>query len=141
MARPKTKNYKKEICKQLSLGKPIQDVLNPEKEDYVPVLWEQVVTWLKTDELFRLDYDQSRIFGADYLADEMLGLVRELKDDPKKAPSIKAAMEILKWQTMVRNSKYSERTIQETKTSGPMDPQKVKAEKDRLVEELKLVKK
>ena len=80
------------------------------------------------------------MYGADYLADDMLGLVKLLKDNPKNAPAVKAAMDIFKWQTMVRNSKYSERIVQETKTSGPQDPEKVRTEIERLKKELRLVK-
>lgn len=151
MARPKTKFHKQEICRQLALGSAIQDILMERRVDPQTGLlvelqrpdmpeWQEVVGWLKTDELFLADYEQARVFGADYLADRMIQLVEELRDDPKKAPAVKAAMEILKWQTMVRNSKYSERTIQETKTTGPMDPEKVKSEIKRLERDLKIVK-
>lgn len=150
MARPKTKFHKQEICRLLALGEPIQKILmeRVESEDggWVELqrpdmpAWEEVVGWLKADEVFLADYEQARVFGADYLADRMIQLVDELRTDPKRAPAVKAAMEILKWQTMVRNSKYSERTIQETKTTGPMDQQKVQAEIKRIERELKIVK-
>ena len=140
MARPKTKEHKKEILRQISLGIPIQEVLNEDNPNHVPVLWEDVVSWFKTDEVFRGDWEQARVYGADYLADDMLGLVKLLKDNPKNAPAVKAAMDILKWQTMVRNSKYSERIVQETKTTGPQDPEKVRTEIERLKKELRLVK-
>lgn len=150
MARPKTKFHKQEICRLLALGEPIQKilmekVLNEAGESVelqrpdMPA-WEEVVGWLKSDEVFLADYEQARVFGADYLADRMISLVDDLRADPKKAPAVKAAMEILKWQTMVRNSKYSERSIQEVKTTGPMDPEKVRSETKRLERELKIVK-
>lgn len=142
MARPKTKNFKKIICSRLAHGETIQAILaDPE---YIKLQgwpnWDDVCHWLKTDELFALDYEQSRIFGADYIADEMLSLVKILKENPKLSPAVRAAMEIMKWQTMVRNPKYSERYTQEIKTSGPLDPDKVRAEAARLKQELKLVK-
>lgn len=147
MARPKTKGIKQEICRLIALGIPIQSILmdeDPETKETTPKAgmpsWEIIVSWLKTDELFRLDYEQARVFGADYLADRMLSLLDELRADPKKAPAVKAAMEVLKWQTMVRNSKYSERNIVETKLTGPMEPEKVTAEIRRIEKELKLVK-
>lgn len=142
MARPKTKDIKKIICSQLAHGIPIQDILSNEDNKKMQgwPTWDDVCHWLKTDELFQLDYEQSRIFGADYVADKMLGLIDYLKADNKRAAAVRAAMEIMKWQTMVRNPKYSERTIQETKTQGPMDPEKVANEIKRLKGELKVVK-
>lgn len=142
MARPKTKDIKKIICSQLAHGVPIQDILSNEDNKKMQgwPSWDDVCYWLKTDELFQLDYEQSRIFGADYVADKMLGLIDYLKQDPKRAAAVRAAMEIMKWQTMVRNPKYSERTITETKPQGPMDPQKVADEIRRLKTDLKVVK-
>ena len=159
MARPKTKLFKQVICRYLGLGVPIQIILDGKKvlKEGEEILmhddisqyrrmqgwpdWETVIHWLGEDNVFKVDYDEARVYGADYLADDMLGLIQMLKEDPKKAPAVKAAMEILKWQTMVRNSKYSERIIQETKNSAPADPHKVAQEIDRLERELRIVKK
>src|SRR5882672_321235 len=140
MAKPKTKPIKQEICRLLALGNPIQNILENDIIKYPDKMimpsWDNVVEWIKSDELFRNDYEQARIYGADYLADDMLCLVKMLRDDPKKAPAARAAMEILKWQTMVRNSKYSEKIVQETKNVGPLDPDKVREEIARLQKEL-----
>lgn len=160
MAKPKTKQFKQEICRQMALGIPIQKILNPDPPlirqldldgeitlvpdpDFVPPEmpdWNMVVEWLKNDPVFQVDFEVARKYGATYLADEMLGLVKMLRDNPKNAPAVKAAMEVLKWQSAMRDPKFNERLVIEQKTDGPMDPEKVRTEMEAIKKELKLVK-
>lgn len=154
------KSVKKHICEELAHGKPIQKILKPDvpplKNDrgviqrdeaglplpdldwVAPDLpdWNLVVQWLKEDEVFRSDYDHAMKYGAAYLADEMLLLKDMLLKDPKSAPAFKAAMDMIKWATMIRDPKYSERTIQEIKNSVPQDAEVVSARIKQLREEL-----
>lgn len=155
------KAVRKHILEELAHGKPIQLILNPpvpmvEKNigkglqqkiaivpdpDYVkPDLpdWNMVVQWLKDDEEFRLAYEHALKYGAAYLADEMLVLKDRLLLDPKSAPAYKAAMDMIKWATMIRDPKYSERTIQEFKNTTPQDPGVVTARIRQLEQELGL---
>ena len=120
----------------MALGVPIQTILQAEG---MPE-WNDVVDWLKTDEVFAIDFEVARKYGATYLADEMLGLVRMLKENPKNAPAVKAAMDVLKWQSAMRDPKFNEKIVVEQKTDGPKDPEQVRAEMDRIKKELKLVK-
>ena len=154
------KVVKKHICEELAHGKPIQLILSPpvppKKEkggkivrddegnplpdpDWVkPDLpdWNSVVQWLKDDEVFRADYEHAMKYGAAYLADEMLVLKDRLLNDPKSAPAFKAAMDMIKWATMIRDPKYSERTIQEIKNNQPQDAEVVNARIKQLEDEL-----
>jgi len=156
------KAVRKHICEELAHGRPIQLILNPpcpqhevteyddmtgaphkvlvNDPDWVkPDLpdWNMVVEWLR-DEEFRRDYEHAMKFGAAYLADEMLVLKDRLLLDPKSAPAYKAAMDMIKWATMIRDPKYSERTIQEIKNTTPQDPNVVQARIRQLEEELGL---
>ena len=141
----------------MALGVPIQTILNPphpmlRDEDTGELYpdpnwvrpdmpeWNDVVEWLKNDAVFAVDFEVARKYGATYLADEMLGLVKMLKDNPKNAPAVKAAMDVLKWQSAMRDPKFNERVVLEQKSEGPMDPESVKAEMTRIKKELKLVK-
>lgn len=155
------KSVKKYICEELAHGKPVQTILDPPadfikdargrivlgEETREPMLdpdwvcpdlpdWNTVVQWLKDDEVFRSDYEHSMKFGAAYLADEMLILKDKLLRDPKSAPAYKAAMDMIKWATMIRDPKYSERTIQEIKNNIPQDGEVVLARIKQLKEEL-----
>ena len=98
--------------------------------------WNIVVAWLKADEEFRAGYEHAMKYGAAYLADEMLILKDKLLLDPKSAPAYKAAMDMIKWATMIRDPKYSERTIQEIKNTTPQDATVVQARIKQLEEEL-----
>lgn len=153
------KVVKKHICEELAHGKPIQQILKPpvppkkvngkiqydEDGDEIPDPnwvkpdlpdWNNVVQWLKDDEVFRADYEHAMKYGAAYLADEMLMLKDRLLKDPKSAPAFKVAMEMLKTAAMWRDSKYSERTIQEIKNSVPADAEVTLARIKQLEEEL-----
>jgi len=153
------KAVKKHICEELAHGQPIQRILKPEPPmvektigkgarqttamvqdpDWVkPDLpdWNMVVQWLKDDEEFRAGYEHAMKYGAAYLADEMLILKDKLLLDPKSAPAYKAAMDMIKWATMIRDPKYSERTIQEIKNTAPQDSVVVQARIKQLEEEL-----
>ena len=155
------KSVKKHICEQLAHGQPVQRILNPpptqiEVTEYDDITgervlrmvndpdwvkpdlpdWNIVVQWLKDDEEFRGDYEHAMKFGAAYLADEMLVLKDRLLLDPKSAPAYKAAMDMIKWATMIRDPKYSERTIQEIRNTTPQDPHVVQARIRQLEEEL-----
>lgn len=156
------KAVRKHICEELAHGRPIQLILNPpcpqhevteydemtgaprkvlvNDPDWVkPDLpdWNMVVEWLR-DEEFRRDYEHAMKFGAAYLADEMLVLKDKLLLDPKSAPAYKAAMDMIKWATMIRDPKYSERTIQEIKNTTPQEANVVQARIKQLEEELGL---
>lgn len=154
------KAVKKHLCEELAHGKPIQLILKPPvppkkdgkgrilrdeeglplpDDDWVaPDLpdWNLVVQWLKEDEVFRSEYEHAMKYGATYLADEMLVLKDKLLNDPKSAPAYKAAMDMIKWATMIRDPKYSERTIQEIKNNIPQDADVVSARIKQLRDEL-----
>lgn len=150
------KAVKQHILEELAHGQPIQRILKPEppmvwgvdaeghkalvpEQDWVkPDLpdWNIVVLWLKADEEFRAGYEHAMKYGAAYLADEMLILKDKLLLDPKSAPAYKAAMDMIKWATMIRDPKYSERTIQEIKNTAPQDAGVVQARIKQLEEEL-----
>ena len=137
------KAVKKHILEELAHGKPVQEILNPpaplNDPDWVkPDLpdWNLVVQWLKEDEEFRGAYEHAMKYGAAYLADEMLMLKERLLQDPKSATAYKTAMDMIKWATMIRDPKYSERTIQEIKNTTPQDAEVVKAKVEQLREEL-----
>lgn len=150
------KAVKQHILEELAHGQPIQRILSPQPplvvgvneqgekamvpdEDWVkPDLpdWNIVVQWLKADEEFRAGYEHAMKYGAAYLADEMLLLKDKLLLDPKSAPAYKAAMDMIKWATMIRDPKYSERTIQEIKNTTPQDVTVVQARIKQLEEEL-----
>lgn len=154
------KVVKKHICEELAHGRPIQLILSPAvppkkdkngkivrdeegeplpDDDWVkPDLpdWNAVVQWLKDDEVFRADYEHAMKYGATYLADELLVLKDKLLKDPKSAPAYKVCMEMLKTSAMWRDSKYSERTIQEIKNSTPQDAEVISARIKQLEEEL-----
>ena len=151
------KAVRKHICEELAHGKPIQLILKPQppmvwgvneegEKALVPDMdwvrpdlpdWNMVVEWLR-DEEFRRDYEHAMKFGAAYLADEMLVLKDKLLLDPKSAPAYKAAMDMIKWATMIRDPKYSERTIQEIKNTTPQEANVVQARIKQLEEELGL---
>lgn len=151
------KAVRKHICEELAHGRPIQLILNPPvpmvwgvNEDgekaLVPDMdwvkpdlpdWNMVVEWLR-DEEYRKEYEHAMKFGAAYLADEMLVLKDKLLLDPKSAPAYKAAMDMIKWATMIRDPKYSERTIQEIKNTTPQEANVVQARIKQLEEELGL---
>jgi len=151
------KAVKKHICEQLAHGVPIQLILSPVaplietayQEDGTPILkpdpawvkpdlpdWNLVVQWLKDDEQFRGDYEHALKYGAAYLADEMLILKNKVIQDPKSATAYKTAMDMIKWATMIRDPKYSERTIQEIKNNVPQDAETVASKIKALREEL-----
>lgn len=155
------KSVKKHICEELAHGKPIQLILKPpvppkkvngkivrdEEGEIVPDPdwvqpdlpdWNNVVQWLKEDEVFRSEYDHALKYGAVYLADEMLVLKDKLLLDPKSAPAYKCAMDMIKVSAMWRDPKYSERTIQEIKNSIPQDADVVAARIKQLRQELGL---
>lgn len=151
------KAVRKHICEELAHGRPIQLILNPPvpqvwgvNEDgekaLVPDMdwvkpdlpdWNMVVEWLR-DEEYRKEYEHAMKFGAAYLADEMLVLKDKLLLDPKSAPAYKAAMDMIKWATMIRDPKYSERTIQEIKNTTPQEANVVQARIKQLEDELGL---
>ena len=134
------KAVKKHICEELAHGKPVQTILKPvvPEGDPKPDLpdWNIVVQWLKEDEVFRSDYEHAMKYGAAYLADEMLILKDRVIANPKDAPALKAAMDMIKWATMIRDPKYSERTIQEIKNTTPQDAEVIAARIKQLREEL-----
>lgn len=140
------KAVKKHILERLAHGEAIQVILNPQPPmvkhtiggetvfvpdpDWVkPDLpdWNLVIQWMKDDEGFRVDYEQSFKYGGMYLADYMLVLKDELLKNPKAAPAYKAAMEMVRMSAMWRDSKYSERTINEVKNTTPQDAEHVLA--------------
>ena len=125
------KAVKKHICEELAHGKPVQTILKPPVPagDPQPDLpdWNIVVQWLKEDEVFRSDYEHAMKYGATYLADEMLLLKDRVIANPKDAPALKAAMDMIKWATMIRDPKYSERTMLEIKNNIPQDAEVVAA--------------
>ena len=152
------KLVKKYICDELSHGRPLQHILNPAPpqvqigvEDGQPIYiddpdwkkpalpkWTVVVAWLGEDEEFAHAFEVAEKYGAKWLADEMLVLKDKVKSDPRNATAYRTAMEMIKWATMIRDPKYSERTIQEIKNTTPRDPLEVKARIAQIEEELGL---
>lgn len=141
------KSVKKHICEELAHGKPIQLILGPlaplidgkPDPDFVkPDLpdWNVVVQWLKDDEVFRSDYDHAMMYGAKYMADEMMILKDKVINDPKSASAYKVAMEMIKTSAMWRDPKYSERTIQEVRNMTPQDSEVILARIKQLWDEL-----
>lgn len=160
------KSVKKHICEELAHGKPIQLILSPPHPKIeVPIDkrvkdgltkeipdpdwtkpdlpdWNIVVQWLKDDEVFRNDYDHAMMYGAKYMADEMMILKDQVISDPRNASAYKVAMEMIKTSAMWRDPKYSERTIQEVRNTTPQDAEviaaRIKQLKDELQKELGL---
>ena len=150
------KGVKKYILEEVAHGRPIQLVLHPkppqikafdpegteilvdDPEWIRPELpdWVTVVRWLGEDEAFAHDFSLAEKYGAKWLADEMLELKEKVKSDPRNAMAYRTAMEMIKWSTMIRDPKYSERTVQEVKNSTPSDPDVVRAKIRQLEEEL-----
>lgn len=154
------KSVKKHICEELAHGKPIQLILSPrhptvevpvdkrvkdgptkeipDPEWVKPDLpdWNIVVQWLKDDEVFRNDYDHAMMYGAKYMADEMMILKDQVISDPRNASAYKVAMEMIKTSAMWRDPKYSERTIQEVRNTTPQDADVIAARIKQLRDEL-----
>lgn len=139
MRKPKvefTKAIADEICDQISLGKPIQQILD---KPGMPT-WMTVTRHLRTNDTFREQYELARVQQADYLADQMLSYVEKAAADPKGANGYKVAAEILRWQAMVRSPrKYSDRLIQENQTTPPAAQETIIKEIQQLQKELGIV--
>lgn len=147
------KTVKKHICDRLAHGEPIQTILNPQPkiirydDDKEPVYdpdfvkpdlpdWNMVVEWLRNDQQFLADWEHARKMGAAFLADEMMTLKDRVLKDPKNASAYKVAMEMVKTAAMWGDPKYSERTIQELKSTTPQSMEEVSARIKQLEEEL-----
>src|SRR5215510_14240329 len=123
------------ICERIALGETILKIAGTEG---MPCR-KTIYNWLAKHEEFREKMAIARQYQADSHADEMYGLLDELKSNPKDANAIRVQADILKWQAMVRAPrKYGELIRQEVKVDAPLSPEQAEARIRQLEQELGL---
>lgn len=125
-----------EICELVAVGKTLKQAL--EQVGYLAPSLNTVYKWLDQFPEFREKYERARQLQADVHADDMLELGQRAATDPKAAPGLKVAADILKWQAEVRNKTRYGKAIEEN-NKKPMDPAKIREEIKRLETELGIV--
>jgi len=120
------------ICERIALGDPLQVICVGEG---MPTI-KQVQAWVVKYAKFREMYDQARILQADYLADEALVIVAEMRRTPTKAPALKAAADLLAKQAEWRSPRKYGPKMDLTVTERAKTPDEIKAEILRLRTEL-----
>lgn len=120
------------ICESISIGKPLQAICTGEDMPTVP----QVIRWIRKYAKFGELYEQARVLQADYLADEALVIVQEMRANPGRAPALKAAADLLAKQAEWRSPRKYGPRMDLTMTERPKTPDEIKAEIGRLRTEL-----
>lgn len=120
------------ICERISLGEALQEIC---KGDDMPTV-AQVHRWLRRYARFEELYEQARLLQADYLADEMLVLVKEIRANPTKSSALRAAADLLAKQAEWRNVRKYGSKIDMNITERPKSPDEIRAEIERLRTEL-----
>src|SRR5262245_45318474 len=121
------------ICERIALGETVLKIAGTEG---VPCR-KTIYNWLTKHEEFREKMATARQYQADSHADEMYGLLDELKSNPKDANAIRVQADILKWQAMVRAPrKYGELIRQEVKVDAPPSGEQAAARIKQLEQEL-----
>lgn len=126
-----------EICICIIHGKTLEQALK-DVGYFAPTL-NTVYKWLELHADFREKYDRARQLQADIHADKMLEMAQDVLTKPTAAAAYRVAVDILKWQSEVRNrGKYGPKSDDAGKNK-PLDPTKLKAEIKRLEKELGVV--
>jgi len=120
------------ICERIALGEPLQKICVGED---MPTI-KHVQMWLRKFAKFSELYDQARILQADYLADEALVIVAEMRASPTKAAALKAAADLLAKQAEWRSPRKYGPKMDLTVTERAKTPDEIKAEILRLRTEL-----
>lgn len=120
------------ICERIATGEPLQAICVGDEWPTVT----QVTKWLMKYAKFEEMYEQARIMQADYLADERLVLLQEMRRNPTKAAALKAASDLLAKQTEWLNPRKYGPKMDLNVTERAKTPDEIKAEIARLREEL-----
>ena len=134
---PKRIEYSKEIaeqiCELVALNTPIQHIAKMEDMPCAKTIYN----WLQRHDDFRRQMEVARGFQADYQADEMLTLLKELDEKPNQAHAIRVKADILRWQAGVRAPrKYGELVRQQISVEAPKSPEEAEARIRQLEQEL-----
>lgn len=114
------------ICQQIAIGQPLQEIC---KSPEMPTV-TQVQAWVRKYAKFTEMYEQARSLQADYLADEMLMLVKEMRSttQPGRASALRAAADLLAKQAEWRAPRKYGPKMDITMTDRPKTPDEIKAE-------------
>lgn len=129
-----TNRIASDICENIVRGMSLEEALAE-----IGFLAPTVVTvykWLDLYPEFREKYERARQLQADMQADRMLEMARDVLKDPKASTAYRVAVDILKWQSAVRNPNKYGKAIEESGKNKPLDPAKLRAEIKRLEQEL-----
>ena len=115
-----------EICRLLSNGVTLiamtgaKSGTKPDTKPYPGIPdYSTVMRWLDKYPEFRDSYARARDQQADFYADEVADLGRQVLINPKDSNAYRVAGDLLKWQAMIRAPRrYSERMHQTLEHSG-----------------------
>ena len=135
-----TPRFANQLCEYIAEGLTLKQAIA--KIGYLAPTIVTTFRWLDQYPEFREKYERARQLQADVHADDMLELgqvaVLASENNPKAAPGLKVAADILKWQAEVRNKVRYGKAIEEN-NKKPMDPAKIREEIKRLETELGIV--
>jgi hypothetical protein len=122
------------LCRLIAIGQPLQQIC---AEPRMPTV-TQVQAWVRKFPKFKEMYEEARALQADYLADEMLMLVKEMRTttQPGRASALRAAADLLAKQAEWRAPRKYGPKMDITMNDRPKTPDEIKAEIIRLRTEL-----
>lgn len=122
------------LCRLIAIGQPLQQIC---AEPGMPTV-TQIQGWVRKFPKFREMYEEARALQADYLADEMLMLVKEMRTttQPGRASALRAAADLLAKQAEWRAPRKYGPKMDLTVNDRPKTPDEIKAEIIRLRVEL-----
>lgn len=123
-----------DICKQIALNQPLQAIC---AKPGMPTV-TQVQAWLLKFPQFMELHEKARALQGDYIADEMLMIVHELRTTttPGRAGALRAAADLLAKQAEWRSPRKYGPKMDLTMNERPKTPDEIKAEIARLRLEL-----
>lgn len=123
-----------DICRQIAIGQPLQRIC---AKPGMPSV-SRVQSWIRKYPRFAEMYEEARALQADYLADEMLMLVKELRTTivPGRASALRAAADLLAKQAEWRAPRKYGPKMDLNINERPKTPEEIKAEILRLRTEL-----
>lgn len=122
------------ICRLIAINTPLQAIC---AEPGMPSVG-QVQTWIRKYPKFEEMYEEARALQADYVADEIVMIVRELRNTtvPGRASALRAAADLLAKQAEWRAPRKYGPKMDLSINERPKTPDEIKAEIERLRAEL-----
>lgn len=121
------------VCERIAMGMSLEKALKADPKAPVKPRWFH---WLREHPELEAMYEQARLLSADSHADKLLDYVDDAVKDPKAAPGYKVAADILKWTAEVRNPEKYGKKLELGRKANLTDPDKIRAEIQRLEKEL-----